>query len=145
MLDGFVAVARASELSPGAMRWVALDRERVLIANVGGVFYALQDACGHRQAPLSKGTLDGHVIECPLHFAQFDVRTGKLLSGPAAADVPTYEVQVDGDTVYARRPTTAFSASITIHFFSTSAGFSEAVVFIMGRVPYDWRSKAAPT
>lgn len=105
MRDGFVAVARASELSPGVMRWVALDRERVLIANVGGVFYALQDACGHRRAPLSKGTLDGHVIECPLHFAQFDVRTGKLLSGPAAADVPTYEVRVDGDTVYARRPT----------------------------------------
>ena len=102
MLDGFVPVARASELSPGAMRWVALDRERVLIANVGGVFYALQDACGHRRAPLSKGTLEGHVIECPLHFAQFDVRTGKPLSGPVAADVPTYEVQVDGDTVYVR-------------------------------------------
>jgi nitrite reductase/ring-hydroxylating ferredoxin subunit len=106
MRDGFVPVARASELSLGAMRWVVLDRERVLIANVGGVFYALRDACGHRQALLSKGTLDGHVIECPLHFAQFDVRTGKLLSGPAAADVPTYEVQVDGDTVYARRPPT---------------------------------------
>ncbi len=104
MRDGFVPVARASELSLGAMRWVVLDRERVLIANVGGVFYALQDACGHRRAPLSKGTLEGHVIECPLHFSQFDVRTGKLLSGPAAADVPTYEVQVDGDTVYARRP-----------------------------------------
>jgi nitrite reductase/ring-hydroxylating ferredoxin subunit len=104
MRDGFVPVARVSELSPGAMRWVALDRERVLIANVGGVFYALQDACGHRQAPLSKGTLEGHVIECPLHFAQFDVRTGKLLSGPVAADVATYEVQVDGDPVYARRP-----------------------------------------
>jgi nitrite reductase/ring-hydroxylating ferredoxin subunit len=108
MLNGFVPVARASELSPGAMKWVALDRERVLIANVGGVFYALRDACGHRQAPLSKGTLDGHVIECPLHFAQFDVRTGKLLSGPAAADVPTYEVQVDEGTVYARRPPPRF-------------------------------------
>jgi len=100
MRDGFVPVARASELSPGAMKWVALDRERVLIANVDGVFYALQDACGHRQAPLSKGTLRGHVVECPLHFAQFDVRTGKLLSGPVAADVPTYAVRVDGDTVY---------------------------------------------
>ncbi len=100
MLDGFVPVARAPELRPGAMTWVALDRERVLVANVGGRFYALQDACGHRQAPLSRGRLDGHVIECPLHFAQFDVRTGKLLNGPASADVPTYEVRVEGDTVY---------------------------------------------
>ena len=103
MLDGFVPVTRASELSPGAMTWVALDRERVLIANVDGRFYALQDSCGHRQAPLSKGTLEGHVIECPLHFARFDVRTGKLLSGPIAADVPTYQVLVDGDTVYVKR------------------------------------------
>jgi nitrite reductase/ring-hydroxylating ferredoxin subunit len=103
MPDGFVPVTRASELSPGAMTWVALDRERVLIANVDGCFYALQDSCGHRQAPLSKGTLEGHVIECPLHFARFDVRTGKLLSGPTAADVPTYQVLVDGDTVYVKR------------------------------------------
>jgi len=103
MLEGFVPVTRASALSPGAMMWVAVDRERVLLANVDGAFYALQDACGHRQAPLSRGTLDGHVIECPLHFAQFDVRTGKLLSGPAAADVPTYQVRVEGDTVYLNR------------------------------------------
>jgi len=103
MVDDFVPVARASQLQPGAMTWVALDRERVLIANVGGLFYGLQDVCGHRHAPLSKGRLDGHVVECPLHFAQFDVRTGKLVSGPVAADVPTYEVRVEGDTLYLRR------------------------------------------
>src|SRR5436853_7042088 len=103
MLDGFVSVITTSELSPGAMKWVVIDRERVLIANVEGAFYALRDACGHRQAPLSKGTLDGCVIECPLHFATFDVRTGKLLSGPTAADVPAYAVQVKDDTGYVKR------------------------------------------
>jgi nitrite reductase/ring-hydroxylating ferredoxin subunit len=103
MLDGFVPVTRASALGPGALTWVAVDRERVLIANVDGAYYALQDACGHRQAPLSKGTLRGHAIECPLHFARFDVRTGQLLSGPAAADVPTYPVHVEGDIVYVKR------------------------------------------
>ena len=101
--DGFVPVTRVSELSPGAMKWVAVDRERVLVANVDGTFYALQDACGHRQAPLSRGTLEGHVVECPLHFAEFDVRTGKLSSGPISEDVPTYQVLVDGDVVYVKR------------------------------------------
>ena len=99
----FVPVITASVLAPGAMTWVAVDRERVLLANVEGVFYALRDACGHRQMPLSKGTLAGHVVECPLHFATFDVRTGELLSGPTAADVPTYEVQVSDGTVYVKR------------------------------------------
>ena len=103
MLDGFVPVTTASGLSPGAMTWVVVDRERVLLANVGGAFYALRDACGHRQAPLSKGALDGHIVECPLHFATFDVRTGKLVSGPASADVPTYVVEVEDDTVYVKR------------------------------------------
>jgi nitrite reductase/ring-hydroxylating ferredoxin subunit len=103
MLDGFVPVTRVSALPPGAMTWVAIDRERVLIANVDGVFYALADCCGHRHALLSRGILQGHVIECPLHFAQFDVRTGKLLCGPTAADVPTYQVMVEGDTVYVKR------------------------------------------
>src|SRR5437867_1956944 len=104
MQAGFVPVIRASALPPGAMTWVAVDRERVLIANVDGVFYGLRDACGHRQAPLSKGTLEGHVVECPLHFARFDVRTGRLLSGPVAEDVRIHEVRVDGDIVYVRRP-----------------------------------------
>ena len=100
----FVPVITASELAPGAMTWVAVDRERVLLANVEGVFYALRDACGHRQMPLSKGTLEGHVVECPLHFATFDVRSGKLVSGPASADVPTYAIEVENDTVYVKRP-----------------------------------------
>jgi nitrite reductase/ring-hydroxylating ferredoxin subunit len=103
MPNGFVAVAAASALAPGTMRFVVVDRQRVLLANVEGVVYALHDMCGHRGAPLSTGSLVGHVIECPLHFACFDVRTGKLLSGPVSADVATYEVRVEGDTVYVKR------------------------------------------
>jgi nitrite reductase/ring-hydroxylating ferredoxin subunit len=101
-VDGFVPVTQASELPPGAMRWAAVDGVRVLIANVGGTFYALRDACGHRHAPLSKGNLHGYVVECPLHFALFDVRTGCFMSGPASADVPSYEVRIDDGTVWVR-------------------------------------------
>ena len=103
MLHGFVAVTKASELAPGAMKWVVIDRERVLVANVDGVFHALRDSCGHQGAPLSTGTLMGYVIECPLHFACFDARTGKLLNGPVSADVPSYSVKVEGDIVYVKR------------------------------------------
>jgi 3-phenylpropionate/trans-cinnamate dioxygenase ferredoxin subunit len=102
MLEGLVPVTGASDLRPGQMQWVVVHRERVLLANVDGTFYALRDACGHQRAPLSKGKLEGCVVECPLHFACFDVRTGKLLRGPVAADVPTYEVRVEGHTVYVK-------------------------------------------
>jgi len=102
MPDGFVPVAKAAELSPGQMKWVAVNGERRVLANVEGSFYAISDVCGHRNAPLSRGKLDGYLIECPLHYAQFDVRTGELVNGPVSTAVPTYQVRIDGDTVYVK-------------------------------------------
>jgi nitrite reductase/ring-hydroxylating ferredoxin subunit len=102
MEEGFVAVAQVSDLAPGEMKFVAVERERVVLANVEGSFYALRDVCGHRNAPLSRGRLDDCIVECPLHFAQFDIRTGKYVDGPLAADVPVYEVRVAGGAVYLR-------------------------------------------
>jgi len=100
---GFVAVARADDLPPGRMMRVVADRQRVLLANVAGTFHALQDMCGHRRAPLSEGELDGYLVICPLHDAFFDVRSGRFVTGPASADVPVYDVQVEAGTVYVRR------------------------------------------
>jgi nitrite reductase/ring-hydroxylating ferredoxin subunit len=104
MEEGFVAVARVGDLAPGEMKFVAVDRERIVLANVEGSFFALRDVCGHRNAPLSRGRLDGCIVECPLHFAQFDIRTGKFVDGPYSADVPAYEVRVEDDTVYLKQP-----------------------------------------
>jgi nitrite reductase/ring-hydroxylating ferredoxin subunit len=101
--EGFVAVGKTGDLAPGEMKFVAVDGERVVLANVEGALYALRDMCGHRNAPLSRGKLTGCLIECPLHFAQFDVRTGELVDGPVSTPVPVYEVRVEGDTVYVRR------------------------------------------
>ena len=100
--QGFVAIARVSELAAGEMKFVAVDGQRIVLANVEGRFFALRDVCGHRNAPLSRGRLLGHLIECPLHFALFDLRTGKLVDGPISTDVPAYEVRVEGETVYVK-------------------------------------------
>ena len=90
-MPGFIPVSKVADLQPGHMKWVTVHRERVLLVNVDGTFYALSDVCGHQRAPLSRGRLEGHVVECPLHFAQFDVRTGQLLHGPVAENVSIYE------------------------------------------------------
>ena len=92
-----------ADLLPGQMKWVAVDGERRVLANVEGTYYALSDVCGHRNAPLSRGKLHGYLIECPLHFAQFDVRTGELVDGPVSTAVPIYEVRVEGGTIYVKR------------------------------------------
>jgi nitrite reductase/ring-hydroxylating ferredoxin subunit len=99
----FAPVAKVADVPPGTMIWAAVDRQRIVVAHVDGLFYALRDVCGHKNAPLSRGRLDGCLIECPLHFAKFDLRTGKLVDGPVSADVPVYEVRVEEGTVYVKR------------------------------------------
>jgi nitrite reductase/ring-hydroxylating ferredoxin subunit len=100
--DGFVAVAEVADIPEGAMKCVAIDRRRVVVARVEGRFHAFSDICGHRNAPLSRGTLSGHIVECLLHFAQFDIRDGRLIDGPVSADLPVYEVRVAHGRVFVR-------------------------------------------
>jgi nitrite reductase/ring-hydroxylating ferredoxin subunit len=76
--------------------------EEIAIYNVGGEFFATSDVCSHDEASLSDGELFGHVVECPLHGARFDVRTGKPLSLPAVYPVKTFEVRVVDDQLQVR-------------------------------------------
>jgi 3-phenylpropionate/trans-cinnamate dioxygenase ferredoxin component len=101
--DDFVAVASVADIPEGAMKCVAVDRRRVVIARVEGRLHAFSDICGHRNAPLSRGKLSGHIVECPLHFAQFDVRDGRLVDGPVSAGVAVYELRVADGRIFVRR------------------------------------------
>jgi nitrite reductase/ring-hydroxylating ferredoxin subunit len=75
-------VAKLSDIPVGKMKHVRAFEEVILLSNVNGTIYATQNRCGHQNASLAKGTLNGHVVSCPLHAATFDVRTGKNLTGP---------------------------------------------------------------
>jgi nitrite reductase/ring-hydroxylating ferredoxin subunit len=92
--DGFIPVGDADAVAPGTAVRVVAGGEEVAIFNVDGQFYATTDVCSHDEASLADGELFGHVVECPLHGARFDVRTGKALSLPAVYPVKTFEVRV---------------------------------------------------
>lgn len=84
---------RLSDVPPGS----ALLVGKVAVFNVGGKLCATQNACTHRQGPLSKGALEGSKVTCPWHGSQFDVSTGAVLRGPAMEPLKTYKVVVEGD------------------------------------------------
>lgn len=100
--DGWTRVASATDVPTGGLKAVQVQDERVVLANVDGDFYALQDRCSHQDFPLSSGELDRCELECPFHGATFDVRTGRATRLPAVRPVRTYDTEVvDGD-VYLR-------------------------------------------
>ncbi|MBJ2153018.1 non-heme iron oxygenase ferredoxin subunit [Paracoccus sp. IB05] len=95
----WVTAVSVAELDDGdAMRF---DHEGrcVAVYNAGGTFYASAGICSHEHAFMSEGYLDGHIIECPLHQALFDIRTGANLSPPATKSLQTYPTRVENGKV----------------------------------------------
>jgi len=82
----FVQALRTADLAPGGMKAVDVNGREVVICNRGGTFHAIDRRCGHMNAPLEMGTLDGDIVTCPMHCAQFDIMTGEALSGPVPGD-----------------------------------------------------------
>lgn len=72
----------------------------IVVCNVQGEIYALEDNCSHADTPLSEGRLRGWHITCPLHGASFDVRDGSHGGPPAWEGVSCYSVErVDGEVI----------------------------------------------
>jgi 3-phenylpropionate/trans-cinnamate dioxygenase ferredoxin subunit len=73
-------LAKLDDIAPGGMKYVRVGEREICLCRVGDDAFAVARRCGHQNAPLDQGALDGGVLTCPLHDAQFDVRTGKNLS-----------------------------------------------------------------
>jgi 3-phenylpropionate/trans-cinnamate dioxygenase ferredoxin component len=91
-------VARIDDLAAGACIYFALpDGNELAVYNVDGEFYATDNFCPHKGAPLSEGVLCGHVIECGWHGWQFDVRSGECLT--VRETIRTYRVVIEDGLV----------------------------------------------
>ena len=93
-----VRVAKATDIAPGTAKRFELGSRSIAVCNVDGEFFAIDDTCTHEEASLSEGVLEGEEIECPLHAARFNVKTGSVVAPPAFVDLETFKVRVlDGD------------------------------------------------
>lgn len=98
--------ASVDKVRPGEMIGLSIGGRELLVANVGGQFFAIDGRCSRRCGKLWKGRLKGHVVECPNHGATFDVRDGRALSSTEsprtgkAKDLRAYEVIVDDGEVF---------------------------------------------
>jgi nitrite reductase/ring-hydroxylating ferredoxin subunit len=79
--------------------YVEVDDEPVCVINLEGELFALNDLCTHEDASLADGTIDGDVIECPMHGGSFYIRTGEPASFPVAVATEKYAVRIEGDSI----------------------------------------------
>jgi len=101
----FEQVTTLADLAEGQPVAVTFsDGGPLCLVLVDGLVYAFADQCSHAEYALSDGEMvDDHVIECVLHGAQFDVRTGEAMELPATESLQMYEVEVEDGVVWVRR------------------------------------------
>jgi nitrite reductase/ring-hydroxylating ferredoxin subunit len=87
--EKLVEVASTQEIPVGKMKHVEVDGKEIAIANMNGKYYAFDDRCGHSSARLSMGVINGNVVTCSFHGAQFDCTTGKKVREANATAPPT--------------------------------------------------------
>jgi nitrite reductase/ring-hydroxylating ferredoxin subunit len=93
----WVRAAATADVAEGKCLGVKIGSKEVALYHLpGGEFYATDNVCSHEFALLTDGWLENGCIECPLHAAQFDVRTGKAMSAPADVDIATYPIKDEG-------------------------------------------------
>jgi 3-phenylpropionate/trans-cinnamate dioxygenase ferredoxin component len=95
----FICVAKADDIEDHRYVPATVNGTRVLVFNLGGEYFAIEDRCSHAASSLNGGRCRNGRIFCPLHGAQFDIRTGQPRSPPASAPVRTFLVNVSDGCV----------------------------------------------
>ena len=90
--ERYVEVAKTSEINSGKMKHVEVEGKEIVVSNVDGKYYAMDDRCGHMNALLSMGNLaNDNIITCPFHGGRFDIISGKKVKEPVLT--PSQEME----------------------------------------------------
>src|SRR5919201_2584605 len=102
-------VCNQGELSDGQMMLARVGSNRVVIGRCSEGVFAFSDHCTHRGGALSDGTLVGCVVQCPWHGSQFDIRSGRVVAGPAEQRIENFQLEIRQGEVYVspNRPRTS--------------------------------------
>lgn len=100
----WIRIASASDLQDDEVLGLTVGGARIALYRSQGEFYATDNRCTHAEALMSEGYLEDGCIECPLHQARFDIRTGAALCAPATEPLKTYPVKREGDEIFVGAP-----------------------------------------
>ena len=101
-MSDWIKVAGEGELAPGQWRRVDADGTQIVVFNLSGRYYAIEDVCTHDGGQLTGGTVEGEEIVCPRHGARFSIKTGAALTAPAYEPTASFPVRVENGEIQVR-------------------------------------------
>ena len=96
-----VLIGKASDTAEGKLTHISAGGKEIVVANVGGNYYAMGNICNHAGAELNEGEINGKELTCPWHGAKWDVTTGNLLWFPQKLKIEeTFKVYQENENLY---------------------------------------------
>lgn len=99
-------IGRTEDFKGTGMRRIEVEGHTILLIHMDNVFYAIQGLCSHKKGDLSKGTLEGFIVCCPVHGSEFDIRTGEVMKNVKlpligkAKNLQAYDVSLENGDIY---------------------------------------------
>ncbi|MBI5197528.1 MAG: Rieske 2Fe-2S domain-containing protein [Nitrospirae bacterium] len=98
-MSQYIKAARTADVPVGGSLLVQPEGKKVVLFNLAGEFFALDNSCPHNNGPICEGRIDGDTVICPYHHWEFDIRTGKS-KALSAYKIKMYNLKLDGDEIY---------------------------------------------
>lgn len=96
--DTWQRLGRLDDMADGDMRELTLSTGKiVLLVKTEGALHAVCADCPHQDTPLAEGSLEGTMLTCPLHFWQWDIRSGEEI-GLAELPLEIFELRRDAES-----------------------------------------------
>jgi len=96
----WIKIAKTSDIPNNKGKEVNVNGNRVAVFHANGKYYALAAFGRHQDGSLAPGKIDGEVVECPLHFWHYNIRTGELLDYLKDVKLETYNLDIRGNDIF---------------------------------------------
>jgi len=101
-MSDWIAVTAVVDVPAGGWHEVDVNNTSILLININGEFYAIENLCTHDGGTLSDGHIEDYEVVCPRHGAKFCIKTGAVTAPPAYEDIKTFPVKVENGKVWVK-------------------------------------------
>ncbi|SAH99961.1 ferredoxin [Bordetella ansorpii] len=98
----WIRIASTDQVDDDSAIALTVGQMQLALYKCDGEYFLSDGVCTHGHAMLAEGYVEDGCVECPLHQARFNLRTGEPECAPATVPISVYPVRVEDGAIFAQ-------------------------------------------